>query len=112
MGYRSCRWSLSPRHVREAENGMGVLEGKIALVTAGGSGMGARSCVRMGQEGAHVIVSDLDETAAHATVKEIADGGGSAQAFGLDVCDLGALEAIAGQIAAEHGKLDVLFNHA
>jgi NAD(P)-dependent dehydrogenase (short-subunit alcohol dehydrogenase family) len=47
------------------------LLGKVALVTAGGSGMGRRSCVRMAEEGAHVIVTDLDGAAAEAVADEI-----------------------------------------
>src|SRR5690242_13400005 len=89
-----------------------VLDNKIALVTAGGSGMGRRSCVRFAEEGAHVIVTDLDPAAAQATADEITASGGSAQAAGLDVQDLDALRAVANRVTTEHGALHVLFNHA
>jgi NAD(P)-dependent dehydrogenase (short-subunit alcohol dehydrogenase family) len=89
-----------------------ILKDKIALVTAAGSGMGQRSCVRMAEEGAHVIVTDLDEPSAKATADEIKAAGGSAQAFKLDVQDLDELRAVADQVTAEHGALHVLFNHA
>ncbi len=90
----------------------GLLRGKVAFVTAGGSGMGAHTCVRMAQEGAHVVVTDLDEQAAQATADQIAAAGGSAQALGLDVTDLAQVQAVADRVTAEHGALHVLFNHA
>jgi NAD(P)-dependent dehydrogenase (short-subunit alcohol dehydrogenase family) len=89
-----------------------VLDGKIALVTAGGSGMGRESCVRMAAEGAHVIVTDLDEAAAHSTAEAIMAVGGGAEAIRLDVSDLTEAAAVADRIFSRHGKLDVLFNHA
>jgi NAD(P)-dependent dehydrogenase (short-subunit alcohol dehydrogenase family) len=88
------------------------LDGKVALVTAGGSGMGRRSCVRLAEEGAHVVVTDLDAGAARATAEEIAAAGGSAQGVGLDVGDLDAVRAVAEDVTAEHGAVHVLFNHA
>ena len=89
-----------------------VLAGKVALVTAGGSGMGQRSCVRMAEEGANVIVTDLDLAAAQSTVDEITTAGGQAQAIKLDVQDLDAVKAVADRVTADHGALHVLFNHA
>jgi NAD(P)-dependent dehydrogenase (short-subunit alcohol dehydrogenase family) len=91
---------------------MSALRGKIALVTAGGSGMGQRSCERMAQEGAHVIVTDLDERAANDTADRITARAGSAEAHQLDVIDIDGLRAVADRVVATHGKLDVLFNHA
>jgi NAD(P)-dependent dehydrogenase (short-subunit alcohol dehydrogenase family) len=88
------------------------MEGKVALATAGGSGMGRRACIRMAEEGATVLVTDLDLSAAEAVAAEIADARGKAEGIALDVRDLDAVEAIAERVRAEHGALDVLFNHA
>jgi NAD(P)-dependent dehydrogenase (short-subunit alcohol dehydrogenase family) len=89
-----------------------MLRNKVALVTAGGSGMGQRACVRMAEEGAHVIVTDLDEAAAQETADQIASGGGRGQAVKLDVEDLDQVRSVADRVTAEHGALHVLFNHA
>jgi NAD(P)-dependent dehydrogenase (short-subunit alcohol dehydrogenase family) len=88
------------------------LQNRIALVTAGGSGMGQASCVRFAAEGAHVIVTDLDADAAKATVALIEAAGGSGEARQLDVADRAAVSALAAHIRAAHGVLHVLFNHA
>lgn len=66
----------------------------------------------MAAEGAHLIVTDLDETLAHATADAIVAAGGEAEAAGLDVTDDAALtRAIAGA-ARRHGRLDILHSHA
>jgi NAD(P)-dependent dehydrogenase (short-subunit alcohol dehydrogenase family) len=88
------------------------LIGKVALVTAGGSGMGRRSCIRMAEEGAHVIVTDLDGAAATAVAGEISGAGGAGEPIRLDIRDLDELRAVADRVTAEHGALHVLFNHA
>ena len=91
---------------------MSMLEQKVALITAAGSGMGRRSAVRMAEEGATVIVTDLSLEAAQGTVDEITGAGGSAVARQLDVGDLDALKATSEEVARDYGVLDVLFNHA
>ncbi|GAA3938507.1 glucose 1-dehydrogenase [Microbacterium soli] len=88
------------------------LEGRIALITAAGSGMGRAGALRFAQEGAHVIVSDLDGAAAEKVVAEISASGGSATARQLDVSDLNALKDVFDQIEQDHGLLHVLYNHA
>jgi NAD(P)-dependent dehydrogenase (short-subunit alcohol dehydrogenase family) len=88
------------------------LEGRVALVTAAGSGMGRASAARFASEGAHVVVSDLSEAAAREVAGIIQDSGGSASAVACDVGDLDQLKALIDGIRAEHGILHVLFNHA
>jgi NAD(P)-dependent dehydrogenase (short-subunit alcohol dehydrogenase family) len=88
------------------------LEGRVALITAAGSGMGRASAERFASEGAHVVVSDINEAAAKEVTEAITAGGGSAAAV---VCDVGDMDQIKGMIDAvgrEHGVLHVLFNHA
>jgi len=91
---------------------MNRLQDRIALVTAGGSGMGRASCRRFASEGAHVIVTDLDLDAAKETVSLIEADGGSAEAHRLDITDLAAITALAEHIRQQFGVLHVLFNHA
>jgi NAD(P)-dependent dehydrogenase (short-subunit alcohol dehydrogenase family) len=88
------------------------LENRVALVAAAGSGMGRVSAERFASEGAHVIVSDLDEAAAIKVADHIAESGGSAVAAGCDVGDLDQVKAVIDGIGRDHGILHVLFNHA
>ncbi|WP_026928343.1 SDR family NAD(P)-dependent oxidoreductase [Granulicoccus phenolivorans] len=88
-----------------------LLENRIALITAAGSGMGQAAAKLFAKEGAHVIVVDVNEDATNQTVADIKAAGGSAQGEVVDVRDLDALKALADKVAAEHGKLDVLYNN-
>ena len=60
-------------------------EGRVALVTGGASGIGAEICRRLAEEGAKVVVADLDGSAASALADEIATAGSSAVGQELDV---------------------------
>ena len=88
------------------------LEGRIALITAAGSGMGKASAERFAAEGAHVVVSDIDEAAAKDVAAGIGAAGGSAAAVACDVGDVEQVRAMVDAVGAEHGVLHVLFNHA
>ncbi len=70
---------------------MSKLENRIALVTAGGSGIGHASCELFAAEGAEVIVADIDESAAEETVTAIQKAGGKARPYWVDVSDVGTL---------------------
>jgi NAD(P)-dependent dehydrogenase (short-subunit alcohol dehydrogenase family) len=88
-------------------------EGRVAVVTAGGSGMGRAAAVRLAREGASVVVADIDADAAQGTVELIAgNGGGPAEAFTVDVADLDQLRALVDHVSERHGVLHVLFNNA
>jgi NAD(P)-dependent dehydrogenase (short-subunit alcohol dehydrogenase family) len=84
------------------------LDGRVALVTGGGSGIGRASAHALAQAGAHVAVSDIDEDAARTVAAEI--GGG--EAHRLDVADETAVEAVVGAIMGRHGRIDILVNNA
>ncbi len=88
-----------------------LLKDKVALITAGASGMGRAGAERFAAEGAHVIVVDFNEANAAATVDGITAAGGSAAAEICDVRDLGALKALAEKVEREHGALHVLYNN-
>jgi NAD(P)-dependent dehydrogenase (short-subunit alcohol dehydrogenase family) len=88
------------------------LDGRIALITAAGSGMGRASAERFASEGAHVIVSDLNEAAAKEVTRAIVDAGGAAAAVGCDVGDLDQIKSMIDGVERDHGVLHVLFNHA
>ena len=88
------------------------LKDRVALVTAGGSGIGRAGALAMAREGAHVIVTDLVAERAATVAAEIAAAGGRAEGFGLDVLDDAALEGAILGAAERHGRLDVLHSHA
>lgn len=88
---------------------MGRVAGKVALVTGGGSGLGAADCELLAEEGAIVIVSDVRLEAAQAVADRI---GGSAMAMALDVASESAWIEVIGAIEAKCGRLDVLVNNA
>jgi 2-keto-3-deoxy-L-fuconate dehydrogenase len=85
------------------------LDQKSALVTGAGSGIGAAIAEILAAAGAHVIVSDIDATAAAATAVRITAAGGTAQPLKLDITQA---TDIAAAIAAARGKVDVLVNNA
>jgi NAD(P)-dependent dehydrogenase (short-subunit alcohol dehydrogenase family) len=86
---------------------MGLLEGKKAVVTGGGSGIGRATCRRMAEEGAQVAVFDVNGEAAEAVAKEI-DGIGCA----VDVGDVEAVRAAVDDAAARLGGLSIIYNNA
>jgi meso-butanediol dehydrogenase / (S,S)-butanediol dehydrogenase / diacetyl reductase len=86
---------------------MGLLDGRAAVVTGGGSGIGRATCRRMTEEGAQVAVLDVDGDAAEAVAKEI-DGA----AYAVDVGDPDGLRAAVDAAALELGGLSVMYNNA
>ncbi len=86
---------------------MGLLEGQSALVTGGGSGIGAATCRRMAEEGAKVAVFDRDPESAHRVAGEI---GGFA--FAADVSDHAQMRRTVADAVAELGGLSVVFANA
>jgi NAD(P)-dependent dehydrogenase (short-subunit alcohol dehydrogenase family) len=91
---------------------MGVLDGRVAVITAAGSGMGRAAAQRFAQEGATVVVTDIDLGAARGTVDAIQQAGGKAEAMAADVGDLDELRKVAAAVTNEFGAVHVLFNHA
>ena len=88
------------------------LQGRVAIVTAAGSGIGRACAKRFAAEGAHVVVNDRDAAAAGAVVREIAAAGGRASAFVADVSSSERVTAMIQETASRHGRLDVLVNNA
>lgn len=87
----------------------GRFDGHLVLVTGGGSGLGEADAKLFAEEGAVVIVADIDVANGERVAGEI---GGSATFVRLDVSDETAWQALMGDIAAKHGRLDVLVNNA
>jgi NAD(P)-dependent dehydrogenase (short-subunit alcohol dehydrogenase family) len=89
-----------------------LLQGKVAIVTGAGSGIGRASAIRFAAEGAAVVVADISLKRAEATAGEIVDTGGRAVVSQTDVSDEDAVAAMVHLARTELGGLDVLFNNA
>ena len=91
------------------EHDMGRVEGKVALVTGGASGLGKADCQRLAEEGARVAIADIDVAGAEALAAEI---GESAIALRLDVSSEADWIAALGAIEQRFGGLNILVNNA
>jgi len=89
-----------------------MFDGKVALITGAGRGLGRDYALAFAQDGAAVAVTDLDEAAAIATAKDVAQQGGRAVGLRLDVTDLDSAEAAVAAATAELGSVDILVNNA
>ncbi|WP_370290348.1 SDR family oxidoreductase [Nocardioides sp.] len=98
-----------------------LLEGRIAIVTGAGRGIGRAHALELARHGAAVVVNDYgvslagevgEESPAHAVVEEIRAAGGEAVVNGADVADFAAAEAMVHQAIETFGGLDILVNNA
>lgn len=88
------------------------LQGKVAVVTGGGTGIGRAICLALAAEGARVVVTDVNQEWAQKVASEIAANGGSATAMALDVTQKTSVERVADQISAQEKRIDIWCNNA
>jgi NAD(P)-dependent dehydrogenase (short-subunit alcohol dehydrogenase family) len=88
------------------------LEGRIALVTGAGSGIGRATAILFANEGARVIVNDVNRETAEATVEAMGDARERGYAYQGDVSDSAAVRATFAEVKRRFGDLDVLVNNA
>jgi 3-oxoacyl-[acyl-carrier protein] reductase len=92
---------------------MGLLDGRVCVVTGAGRGIGAAIAKAFAREGGITVVACRDEgTSAEATVSAIRETGGRADADYVDVRDLEAVESLFARVHERYGRLDVLANNA
>lgn len=90
----------------------GRLEGKVAIVTGGGTGIGEAVALKFAREGARVVVNGLPDDPVQDVVKTIRESGGEAVAHVGDVSQEAHAEACVRKAIEEYGQLDVLVNNA
>jgi NAD(P)-dependent dehydrogenase (short-subunit alcohol dehydrogenase family) len=90
----------------------GLLEGKVAVITGAGSGVGRAACLLFAEHGARVVAADLDGATAEETARQVRDRGGKAIASACDVADPAAVEALVVAAVEAFGRLDVIYNNA
>ncbi|HNX29932.1 MAG TPA: 3-oxoacyl-ACP reductase FabG [Syntrophomonadaceae bacterium] len=88
------------------------LNGKTAIITGAGKGIGAAIARRFAAEGAKLVICDLNKANIEALVEEIKKSGGNASGFIVDVTDRSAIDAMVKQALDEFGTIDILVNNA
>jgi NAD(P)-dependent dehydrogenase (short-subunit alcohol dehydrogenase family) len=89
-----------------------MLDGRVALVTGAGNGIGRATALSLARAGANIAAVDIDAAAARATADAAAALGRKALALDADVGDLGAIDTMVGRVVQELGAVDVLVNNA
>ena len=88
------------------------LEGKVALITGAGSGMGRAAAALFASEGARVVVTDVDEAAGNDAVAAVRDAGGDATFVRANAAEWSDCEAMVAHAVATYGALHILYNNA
>jgi NAD(P)-dependent dehydrogenase (short-subunit alcohol dehydrogenase family) len=90
----------------------GRVEGKVALVMGGASGIGRATALTFAREGAKLVVADMSEDGGQQTVHMITENGGEATFIQVDVTSTSAVEAMISKIVETYGRLDCAHNNA
>ena len=88
------------------------LNGKVAIITGGGSGIGAATALLFAGEGARVVVTDVNERGVREVANQITQHGGAATPVAMDVTQAVDCERMVKTTVNAYGKIDILFNNA
>ncbi len=91
---------------------MGQLDGKVALITGAGSGIGRASALAFAREGAKVAVADIVVGGGQETVRLVKEAGGEAFFIKVDVANAAEVEAMVHTVVATYGRIDCAYNNA
>lgn len=91
---------------------MGILKGKVAIVTGGGRGLGKAFCLRMAEEGAKVVIADILDKEAQQTAEEIRTKSSSSIALTVNVTSVEDTLRMARETVKQFGRIDILVNNA
>ncbi len=89
-----------------------LLEGKIALITGSGSGIGRMTAFAFAREGATVVCADVNQESGETTAAKIREAGGKAEFAMAEVSDDAQVQALIARIVKTHGRLDCAYNNA
>ncbi len=90
----------------------GRLQDKVAIITGAGHGIGRAYAKRFAEEGARVVIAEIDEPAGERVAAEITAAGGVGWARRSDVTDLEGLQGLVNETLSRFGRIDILFNNA
>lgn len=88
------------------------LLGKVSIITGAGKGIGQATAAKFAEEGAKVVVCDIDLESVDATVAQILERGGEAVGFQVDVTDKASIAAMVEGVVLRYGRIDTLVNNA
>jgi NAD(P)-dependent dehydrogenase (short-subunit alcohol dehydrogenase family) len=91
---------------------VGLVEGKVAIVTGSGANIGEACARRLAKEGAKVALADINREGAESVAASIREAGGDATAFALNLGSEDSIKALITSVIAQYGRIDVLHNNA
>src|SRR5437870_5432630 len=91
---------------------MGTFDGRVAIITGGGQGLGEAYARALAEEGATSVIFDLQSEKASTVADDLMSGGKTAMALTVDVSDRAAVGAAVGRVVDRFGRVDILIHNA